>query len=161
MNAQDVLHYGHETLMAALDGIPLERWQQAGVCGYWGVKDIVAHLGSYELWHAEVLDGFLDAGPKPISEQMDARGSEFNDWWVSTRHDRVASEVLDEYLAAHEALVSLAARVPKDVFPRAGTLPWYGSEYSLDDFLVYSNYGHKREHSAQFNILKDQLAANH
>ncbi|MGA9533714.1 MAG: maleylpyruvate isomerase N-terminal domain-containing protein [Anaerolineales bacterium] len=160
MNAQDILAYGHGTLLAALDGIPLERWEQGGVCGTWGVKDIVAHLGSYEIWHAEVLNGFLDGGPSPLSEQRRARGNEFNDWWVLTGAERSASEVLDEYLQAHQALVQLAAKVPKDIYPKAGTLPWYGSEYSLDDFLVYSNYGHKREHSAQFNVFKDRMVEN-
>lgn len=157
MNAHDILAYGHGTLLSALDGIPHDRWAQGGVCGFWGVKDIVAHLGSYEIWHAEVLQGFLDGGPAPLMEQMRARGNEFNDWWVSTRADKSTDDVLEEYLRAHQSLQELASRVPAEVFPRAGTLPWYGAEYSLDDFLVYSNYGHKREHSAQLNVFKDRL----
>lgn len=157
MNAHDILAYGHGTLLAALDGIPLDRWEQPGVCGVWSVKDTVAHLGSYEIWHAEVLNGLLDGGPTPLSEQRRARGNEFNDWWVSTRAERSPTEVLDEYLRAHEKLIELAARVSNELYPKVGTLPWYGSEYSLDDFLVYSSYGHKREHSAQFNVFKDQI----
>jgi hypothetical protein len=30
-------------------------------------------------------------------------------------------------------------------------------EYSLDDYIVYSSYGHKREHGAQINVFKDTL----
>ena len=30
-------------------------------------------------------------------------------------------------------------------------------DYSLDDFLVYSYYGHKGEHGAQINVFKDVL----
>ncbi len=38
-----------------------------------------------------------------------------------------------------------------------GTLPWYGMEYALDDFIVYTFYGHKREHSAQIAAFGDLL----
>ena len=40
---------------------------------------------------------------------------------------------------------------------QAGTLPWYGMAYSLDDVLVYMYYGHKREHSAQIAAFRDRL----
>ena len=32
------------------------------------------------------------------------------------------------------------------------------SEYSLEDFIVYTFYGHKREHSAQIAAFRDRLA---
>ena len=41
------------------------------------------------------------------------------------------------------------------MFRQSGTLPWYGMEYALDDFLVYIYYGHKREHSAQIAAFRD------
>jgi hypothetical protein len=160
MNAHDILAYGHGTLLAALDGIPIVRWEDPGVCGVWSVKDIVSHLGSYEMWHVEVLRGILVDEPAPVSEQLRVRGNEFNDWWVSTRAGHSPDDVLDEYLRAHGDLMEWVGRVPGDVFPQVGTIPWYGPEYSLDDFLVYSSYGHKREHSAQCNAYKDKLSAD-
>ena len=42
-------------------------------------------------------------------------------------------------------------------FRENGTLPWYGAEYSLDDFIVYTYYGHKREHAAQIAAFRDHL----
>jgi len=30
-------------------------------------------------------------------------------------------------------------------------------DYALDDFIVYTNYGHKREHSAQIAAFRDGL----
>ena len=38
-----------------------------------------------------------------------------------------------------------------------GTLPWYGNRYSLDDFIVYTFYGHKREHGAQIGVYRDKI----
>ena len=40
---------------------------------------------------------------------------------------------------------------------QAGLIDWYGAEYDLEDFLIYSYYGHKREHSAQIEVFKDLL----
>jgi len=58
--------------------------------------------------------------------------------------------VIDD--ASSDRTVALA-----DAMRQAGTLPWYGLEYALDDFLVYAFYGHKREHSAQIAAFRDRL----
>jgi hypothetical protein len=31
-------------------------------------------------------------------------------------------------------------------------------EYALDDVLIYMYYGHKREHSAQIAVFRDQFS---
>ena len=49
MDADDVLRYGHSTVLGAVDGLPSGQWDMPGACGVWSVKDIVAHLASYEL----------------------------------------------------------------------------------------------------------------
>ena len=48
MNASDVLKYGQLTFLAGLDGLPESEWEKPGVCGYWSVKQIIAHIASYE-----------------------------------------------------------------------------------------------------------------
>ena len=63
------------------------------------------------------------------------------DWPV----DRVVAELRD----AHRVTMELAARLPGDLWSKVGTIPWYGPEYSLDEMLVYTMYGHKREHGPQ------------
>ena len=46
-------------------------------------------------------------------------------------------------------------RVPAATLRQPGTLPWYGAEYAVDDLIVYTAYGHKREHSAQIAVYRD------
>ncbi len=53
--------------------------------------------------------------------------------------------------------MSLIVQIPVETLRQAGTLPWYGMDYSLDDVLVYMYYGHKREHSAQIAAFRDRL----
>jgi hypothetical protein len=42
------------------------------------------------------------------------------------------------------------------VWRDTGTIPWYGPEYSLDDLVVYQQYGHKREHDPQLAAVLDR-----
>ena len=66
-------------------------------------------------------------------------------------------EVLAEFNDAHAQVMSLATQISPELLRQTGTLPWYGMEYALDDFLVYTFYGHKREHSAHIAAFGDRL----
>ncbi|MBZ0299066.1 MAG: maleylpyruvate isomerase N-terminal domain-containing protein [Anaerolineae bacterium] len=158
MHANDILKYGHLTLVGALETIPPAQWQTPDVCGVWSVKDIVAHLASYELVLTDILNSFLDGGATPMLDLFTQESGHFNDDQVAQRRPHSPTEVLDEYKDAAARNAVLIARIPAETCRRAGALPWYGAEYDLDDFLVYTFYGHKREHAAQIHVFKDELA---
>ena len=157
MNTADVLKYGHLTLLKTLDGLPESDWTTPGVCGIWSVKDIMAHLASYEHVLIDVLNTFLNDGPTPYLTQYVEHGLPFNDHQVALRRDHSAQQTLAEYKEAHEQVMALVLRLPAERIAQVGTLLWYGPEYALDDFIVYSFYGHKREHSAQVAVFRDQI----
>jgi hypothetical protein len=106
----------------------------------------------------EVLSGFLDGGPTPHLTKMGSIGPlQFNDSEVELRRDKTSGEVLAEYSNTNAQAMTLAARIPVETFRQTGALPWYGPEYDLDDFIVYTFYGHKREHSGQIAVFRDRL----
>jgi hypothetical protein len=76
---------------------------------------------------------------------------------VALRHDKTSQELLTEYTETQAKTMALAGQISAETFREVGTLPWYGPEYSLDDFLVYTYYGHKREHCAQINVFRDRI----
>jgi hypothetical protein len=158
MNTIDILKYGHQTVLDTLSTVPESEWETAGVCGVWSVKEIIAHLASYEHMLVEVLGGFLEGGPTPYLAKMGELGPEgFNDDEVALRRDNSIAEVVTEYKETHAQTMALAAQIPSETFRQNGALPWYGAEYDLDDFIVYTFYGHKREHCAQIAVFVDQL----
>jgi hypothetical protein len=158
VNALDVLKYGHQTVLQSLDGFPDEAWERSGACGEWSVKDIIAHLASFERVLAEVLAEFGNGGEStPYLTKFVEMSAQFNDSEVALRKEQAVGEVLHEYTATNAQVVSLAERIPPETFRQTGTLPWYGVDYALDDFIVYAFYGHKREHSAQIATFRDQL----
>lgn len=157
MNATDILKYGQQTVLQAIEGFPEIAWETPGACGVWSVKDIIAHLASYEVVLVDILSGFVARQPTPSLDTFTESDGRFNDTEVEKRKRRTVHEILDEFSDAHAQVMELAARIRPEMFRHTGTLPWYGMEYSLDDVLVYMYYGHKREHSAQIAALRDRL----
>ena len=157
MNAVDILKYGQQTVLQTLEVFPETAVETPGACGVWSVKDILAHLASYEQVLVDVLSTFGSPQPTPYLNKFTEPGGQFNDTEVDLRKARTMQEVLDEFNDAHAQVMSLATQISSERFRQTGTLPWYGMEYALDDFLVYTFYGHKREHSAQIAAFRDQL----
>jgi hypothetical protein len=157
MNALDVLKYGNLTVLRAVDGLPDAEWETPDVCGVWSVKNIVAHLASYELLLLDVLTSF-GGGSTPTLDLILAAGDDFNDTQVDQRRRKSPSDTLAEYTSVQEEVMLLAGQIPSETFRTAGMLPWYGMEYSLDDFIVYTSYGHKREHCSQIAVFRDRIA---
>ena len=48
MNAAEVLDNSHLMIIQAVDHLPELEWDIPNACGVWSVKDIIAHLTSYE-----------------------------------------------------------------------------------------------------------------
>ena len=158
MNAQDILKYGHQTVLKALDGMPEEAWEVKGVVGVWSLKDVVAHLASFERVLAEILTSFQHDGQPTSTLEQFLSNPDFNNSQVALSKDKTPAEVLADYESWHNTVVALVQKLPATTFQQTGILPWYGPEYDLDDFLVYTYYGHKREHSAQIALFKKRHA---
>lgn len=158
MNAHDVMMYGHKTLIQALKDFPETEWETKGVCGIWSAKDVISHLASYERILIDVLAGLLGHGEMSALKEFMEGGQALNDRLVDIRKGRTHQEVLAELNGYHAQALSIAERVPQDKLREVGTIPWYGPEYSVDDYIVYQYYGHKREHSAQIAAYMDRTA---
>ena len=157
MNAGDVLKYGHSTVLQTIDDLPDAAWKTGGVCGVWSTKEIIAHLASYEQLLIEVLSAFTGGGPTPYMQMWSELGLGFNDMQVEMRKGKTAAGLLAEYNDAHDRVRAQVAEIPAETFRQTSTLPWYGTEYSLDDFIVYTYYGHQREHAAQIAAFRDRM----
>ena len=157
MNATDILKYGQGTVFQTIESFPEAAWEKTGACGVWSVKDILAHLASYEEVLVDILSTFVGKHATPYLDKFTGPGGQFNDTEVERRRGRTVNEILDEFNDAHAQAMSLAAQIRPEQFRQVGTLPWYGMDYSLDDVIVYMYYGHKREHSAQIAAFRDLL----
>lgn len=158
MHANDILKYGHLTILRALDGLTEAQGRAPDVCGVWSVADILAHLASYEWTLVDVLAAFPAVATTPLFERFILDGQRFNDEEVAARQGKTHVAIVAEYEQAHAQAAASLARLTPEQCRETGALPWYGAEYDLDDFLVYTFYAHKREHAAQIDIFRDRLA---
>jgi len=159
MNALDILKYGHKTFTDSLEGLEGQDWEEKGVTTSWNIKDTLSHITSYELLLKDVILSLIDKSEPTAYLDMviSMSGTDFNNLQVEQRKRQSHQEIMDEYQKAHSEVLNLASKIPAELFTKNGTLPWYGKEYSLDDYIVYSNYGHKREHAAQIKIFRKKL----
>jgi uncharacterized damage-inducible protein DinB len=157
MHAVDMMKYGHLTILGAIDGLETDKWQVAGVCGVWSVKDIIAHLASFEQALVDILKSTLPGNTPADFERFINRDGKFNDEEVAKRSQKTVQQVLKEYESAHAEAMDVLSSIPSDQLRQTGALAWYGEAYDLEDFLVYTFYAHKREHSAQIAVYRDQL----
>ena len=156
MNVHDILKYGDKTFLSSIDKFPDAEYETEGACGWWSVKDIAAHITSYEELLRDVLVLFTGGGDTPIMNRMRELRGKFNDSEVRARRDASMEAVLDSHKTAHARVIELAAKIPAEKFRENGTIPWYGPDYCLDDFIVYTNYAHKREHAGQIDVFGDR-----
>jgi hypothetical protein len=150
MNAIDVLMYGQRTVVRTMERYGPDDWPKIAL-GVWTSKDLLGHLGAFEVRFADVLATFVDA--PVLSGLLDADPRTFNDDQAAIRAAWTIEQVTDEFLTAHERVMTHARAIPAERWREVGTIPWYGPEYSLDDLAIYQMYGHKREHDPQLSAV--------
>jgi DinB superfamily len=153
MNALDVLMYGQLTIRSTIDRYRPDDWERIAL-GVWTAKDLLGHLGAFEVRFADVLATF--AGAPVMSDLLRADPATFNDDQAAVRRDWPIEQVRAEFLEAHQRVMAHAARIDGSTWREVGTIPWYGAEYSLEDLLVYQMYGHKREHDPQLSAVLER-----
>ena len=158
MNSADILKYGHGTILQVVEGLVEPEWDMPGACGIWSIRQIIAHLTSFEHLLVEILELLLNGNiPTPTLAKYGRLGLAFNDEEVALREELSVADTWAEYEGTCSQTLELITHIPLEMQRQKGILSWYGAEYDLDDFLVYTYYGHKREHGAQIAAFRDNL----
>jgi hypothetical protein len=153
MNTLDVLMYGQRTIRSTIDRYGPDDWERIAL-GVWTAKDLLGHLGAFEVRFADQLAPFVGAPFESDLPSADPRT--FNDDQAAIRKDWPIDRVRAEFLEAHERVMRNAKGIPAELWREVGTIPWYGPEYSLNDLVVYQMYGHKREHDPQLGAVLER-----
>jgi hypothetical protein len=150
VNPHDVLFYGQREIDPLIDRLQPPDWERIAL-GVWTTKDLVGHLGAFEVRFLEVLQLFL--GEEPATRLRETSPTTFNDDQAAIRKDWSVDAIVGELRDAHRLVMSLVDRISTERWREVGTIPWYGPEYSLEDLVVYTMYGHKREHGPQLGAV--------
>jgi DinB superfamily len=156
MDASELLQKNNLMVIQVVDGFPEAGWDMSGACGEWSVKDIIAHLASYEHVATDVLNTFQAGEPSPILLKFLHNLDEFNDAEVAAREYLTAQQVMDEYQDTQVEATSLLMQIPDDKVKQIGTMPWYNQNTCLADFVYLLNE-HTREHCLQIAQFRRKI----
>jgi hypothetical protein len=156
VNPLDILMYGQRTIDDLIDRLEPGDWDAIAL-GTWTTKDLVGHLGVFEVRFVEILTSFL--GQEPATSLVRIPVDVFNDDQAAVRRDWSVEAIVAELRDAHVQAMALVPRIPADRWREVGTIPWYGPQYALDDLVVYLMYGHKREHAPQLEAVLERTVA--
>jgi hypothetical protein len=120
------------------------------------VKDIIAHLTSYEHVANDVLKTFQGDEPTPTILKFLHHLDEFNNTEVEARKYLTAQQVMDEYQDTQVQTTSILMQIPNDKIQQTGTMPWYSQDSSLADF-INRLYEHTREHCTQIANFRQNI----
>jgi hypothetical protein len=159
MDLNGLLEYAHGFVIKNTTGLVETGRVEELACGVWSVRDVIGHLCSFKYLVEDVVSTFVGATDPPYLQQWLKGGpGNFGEAQVAARKDISFEQNLAEYKAAHQRMLTLLVRVPEQEIHRPGTLPWYGAQYALDDFILYTDFGHQIEHGSQLALLRDQPA---
>src|SRR6059058_4848673 len=155
MDAVQMLENSHAKVLETVDDLSEPRWDVPGVCGEWSVKDIIAHLASYERVAIDVLKTFQGEEPTPYILRYFADYDEFNKAQMEAREYVTAQQVMNEYHEAQVQATSLLEQIPADIVQQVGTMPWYHKERCMADFIG-GLYEHTCQHCQQIIQFRQQ-----
>jgi hypothetical protein len=118
------LETGYAFAERTLALVPTEAIGVAGVCGHWSVKDVVAHLTSWEQrtlrWLAEAEQGIVLKVPEAGFgwDQFDA----LNDMYYQRSKDRALDDILAELHRVQLEILSLVQRLTEDELAGGGRM---------------------------------------
>jgi len=151
MNKQQFLNkldQGWEALQAAPAGLPEARLAEPGVVGDWSVKDIIAHITTWEDEALKYLPLVL-AGVRPprYSTQYGSLDA-FNALMTQQKRALSLAEVQVQAAATHQRLLAYLASVPDEPF---------ASDTPFRHRLRLESYGHYTLHAHMIRAWRERL----
>lgn len=142
----DNMHKGYDELDALLITFTPEQLTTTGVSDTWSIKDILAHLTS---WQQRTLDR-LDASarneePRTPNLANEEEMNQLNERFYQENSERDLAEVLANYHAAYQQMVTAVEQATDEDLFSPGRFSWL-SETLLWELIAGNTYEHIQEH---------------
>ncbi|HWM89437.1 MAG TPA: DinB family protein [Thermoanaerobaculia bacterium] len=132
---------------ASYAGLPEEQLMEPGVTGAWSIRDIIAHVTTWEEEALEHLPSILE-GRRPPRYSVKYGGIDaFNALMTKRKEGLSLSEVLRQLDDTHQRLIDLIESAPEDQLLR---------ETRFRRRLRFDTYGHYPKHGEAIRRWRDQ-----
>lgn len=129
----------------ALHGLSDEEMLEAGVVGHWSVRDVLAHITTWDGEALKALPVILDRGRLPRYSDLYGGIDAFNAQVQEGKKGLSLERVLTELEETHLRLLAYLDDVPEEAFATEGRFLRR---------LRQDTYGHYREHTEQIRAWR-------
>ncbi len=148
MNKTELLEQmraGRQRLAAALARVDEGRWLTPELPAHWSIKDLLAHLGWWEGWIADLYATLL-RGEIPYAHHLDQKAvDDLNAQALAKYHDLPLAEVRRQEEGAYQNLLSMVENAPEEDLFDPHRFAWLQGEL-LAEWIINNTYGHYDEH---------------
>lgn len=143
----DRLDRAWTSLKESYAGLPESQLTETGVAGDWSVKDILAHVTTWEQEAIKYLPLILDGGRPPRYSTKYGGIDAFNAQMAEQKRSLSLSEVLSKLDETHRRLIEYVQTVPEEHFAR---------ETRFRRRLRFDTYKHYSEHAKMIQEWRQQ-----
>jgi hypothetical protein len=130
-------------------GLTESQIVQAGVTGEWSVKDIIAHVNTWEEEALKYLPEILKGERLPRYSAMYGGIDAFNALMTAQKHNLTLSESMAKLYETHENLITFLEAIPDEEF-RSGS--------RVQKRIQWDTYSHYPMHSQAIHAWRESLS---
>ena len=127
-------------------GLSDSQMMESGVTGDWSVKDILAHVTTWEQESLKTLPVILQGGRPPRYSDLYGGIDAFNAWMREQKRELSLSEVLGQLDETHRQLIETVLKAPEEQFTR---------ETRFRRRLRLDTYSHYPEHTRAIRAWRE------
>lgn len=149
------LKESREKTLGLLDDLPDEALEEPGVLGNWSIKDILAHLTS---WEAELIKLLWQAsqGQKPSSAHFSGRTvDQLNAQWFKENKNRPLERVLADFTAVRKQTLRRLENFSNKDLNNPDRFLWLKGK-PLWEWVAEDTFRHEEEHRGQIRRWKSR-----
>ena len=134
----------YDLLEEILAGLSESQMVQPGVEGDWSVKDIIAHIAT---WQKRMVGWVIEArqGKTPPMEEGEAQIHQWNQQDYLANRDRALADILAEFRRWHQEAVTLTKAIPEEELCDLHRYAWLNGK-PLWAMIVGDTGNHYRDH---------------
>ncbi len=129
-----------QALLHTWEGLSEKILLQPGAVGHWSVRDVMAHIATWDEEARKALPLILEGKPLPRYMGIDA----FNAREQERKRHFSLEQLQEELFTTHDNIIHFLKTIPESAF----TIPRFMKRLRLDTI------GHYREHTAQIAAWK-------
>jgi len=136
-----------EIFLESIRGLTDSGMMKSGAVGYWSIRDVLAHIATWEQEALKVLPLILEGKPTPRYTRYGGIDA-FNAREQERKRHLSLELVREELVATHQLLLNFLAELPESAFSSKGR---FVKRLRLD------TYNHYREHADQITKWRAEI----